>query len=179
MKLIAGLGNPGLKYQKTRHNLGFRTANQLAQKYQLGIFKEEKKFKSQITMGFLNNEKVILAKPQTFMNNSGPSIKAIADYYKIMPQDILIIHDDIDLPLGQIRLHKNRGAAGHKGVQSIIDALKTKDFIRIRMGLALTNQAEINTEEFVLQDFSDEELAAVEQSIKKAIKLITEAFELA
>ena len=176
MKLIAGLGNPGDKYKKTRHNLGSRVINIFVSKYKLESLKIEKKFKSNISINTFKDEKTILCQPQTFMNNSGQSIKALADYYKIPSQDILIIHDDIDLELGQVKLQKNRGSAGHKGVRSVIDALQTKDFLRIRMGIASANQPEINTEEFVLKNFSPAEEQIIYQSIKKAAELIAEAF---
>jgi len=179
MKLIIGLGNPGLDYSKTRHNLGFRALNELISRIstdKFGIWKEEKKFQALIAESVLNKEKILLAKPLCFMNNSGQTVKKIADYFKIPCHDILVVHDDIDLPLGEVRLQKSRGSAGHKGVQSIIDHLKTKDFLRVRIGIAPENKEQINAEDYVLQNFTLQELESVKIAIKKAAELITETF---
>jgi peptidyl-tRNA hydrolase, PTH1 family len=165
MKLIVGLGNPGIKYKKTRHNLGFRAIDELAEKFQSA-------FNAKISEKKIKNQKVILAKPQTFMNNSGAAVKSIADYYKIPVEDILVIHDDIDLPLGEIKVQQGRGAAGHKGVQSIIDSLNSKDFIRIRIGVRPAQAKQLNVEKFVLQKFTTEEEVIAEQVIKQAANLI-------
>lgn len=176
MKLIIGLGNPGKRYENTRHNLGFLAINKLAEKIEIDDWKIKMQFNANITQGNFNNEKIILAKPQTFMNNSGITVKSIADYYKISNEEILIIHDDIDLPLGKIKIQQSRGAAGHKGVQSIIDALGTKDFTRIRLGIKPINkEIIIETEKLVLQKFSKDEEKIVQKTIKKAVALITTA----
>jgi len=176
MKLIIGLGNPGIKYEKTRHNFGFLVVDELAKKMNTDDWKIKMQFNANIAEGNTNDKKIILAKPQTFMNNSGIAVKSIADYYKIPYEEISIIHDDIDLPLGEIKIQQSRGAAGHKGVQSIIDTLKTKDFIRIRIGLKPTNQERIiDTEKFVLQKFSKNEEKIVQKTIGKAVGLITTA----
>lgn len=135
MKLIIGLGNPGIQYEKTRHNLGWRTIDYLASELEAGEWKMEMKFNAFIAESFFNSEKIIFVKPQTFMNNSGIAVKSIADYYKIKSEEILIIHDEIDLPLGEIKIQKGRGAAGHNGVKSVIEHLKTKDFTRMRFGI--------------------------------------------
>ena len=176
MKLIVGLGNPEEKHSRTRHNLGWWVINQLASKYKMGSWQQEKKFKAMVIVGVFNNEKTILAKPLTYMNNSGQCVLSISQYYKIPPSDILIVHDDIDLELGDIRLQKNRGAAGHKGVQSIIDALKTKDFTRLRLGIAPKDKENINTEQFVLENFTEAEEEIIIPTIKKAAEIISEAF---
>ena len=175
MKLIIGLGNSGEKYIKTRHNLGFIVTEELAEKIKVDNWKEEKQFKADIAQGIYNNEKIILAKPQTFMNNSGNSVKSIADYYKINSENILVIHDDIDLELGEIRIQKNRGSAGHNGVQSIINYLKTKDFIRIRIGIKPIEKEILEAEKFVLEKFSRYEEEIVSQTIKKAADTIVAA----
>lgn len=168
MKLIVGLGNPGIKYKKTRHNLGFRVIDELAEKFQSA-------FNAEIYEKKIKNQKIILAKPQTFMNNSGTSVKSIFDYYKIPIEDILVVHDDIDLPLGEIKVQQGRGAAGHKGVQSIIDSLGSKDFIRMRIGIRPAQAEAIDTEKFVLQKFTPEEEKVIEQKIKQAAALIATA----
>ena len=156
MKLIIGLGNPGTKYKKTRHNIGFMVIDFL-------IKNEE-----------FNSKKVKLIKPQTFMNNSGQEVKKIVDYYKIPIENIIIIHDDIDLSLGEIKVQQNRSSAGHKGVQSIIDNLGTQDFIRMRIGIK-PEELKINTEKFVIQKFTEEEQKIINKTIKKSADLITSA----
>jgi len=156
MKLIIGLGNPGTKYKKTRHNIGFMVIDFL-------IKNEE-----------FNSKKVKLIKPQTFMNNSGQEVKKIVDYYKIPIENIIIIHDDIDLSLGEIKVQQNRSSAGHKGVQSIIDNLGTQDFIRMRIGIK-PEELKINTEKFVIQKFTEEEQEIINKTINKAATLIATA----
>jgi len=153
MKLIVGLGNPGSKYEKTRHNIGFMVIDFLIQSEQF------------------DSKKIKLIKPQTMMNNSGQEVKSIADYYKIPAQDILVIHDDIDLPLGQIKIQQNRSSAGHKGVQSIIDSLGTKDFIRMRIGIR-PEELTIDTEKFVIQKFTPQEQKIIDKEIKGIAALI-------
>jgi len=135
MKLIIGLGNPGKEYEKTRHNAGFLAVDKIIENFQFSIFNFQLKFNAEISQGIINNEKVISVKPQTFMNGSGQAVKAIADYYKIKPEDIIVIHDDLDIPLGKYKISKGKSSAGHKGVQSIIDLLGTKNFTRIRIGI--------------------------------------------
>ena len=175
MKLIIGLGNPGKKYEKTRHNLGFLAIDKLAEEIKIDDWKIKMQFSANIAQGNFNNEKIILAKPQTFMNNSGITVKSIGDYYKISAEKSLIIHDDIDLKLGEIKIQKNRGSAGHNGVRSIIDFLKTKDFIRIRIGIKpIDQELIIEAEKFVLQKFSKKE-DIVQKTITKAVALITAA----
>jgi len=153
MILIFGLGNPGKKYINTRHNIGSRIIDELKS---------------------LNSEDVILVKPRTFMNESGKAVRNLLKTYHLKPDNLIIIHDDLDLPLGKMRIVKNRGSAGHKGVQSIIAELKTKDFVRFRIGICPKNSKPKNPENFVLQKFNKEE----EKIIKKVIKKTTEAVEI-
>ncbi|MCX6746464.1 MAG: aminoacyl-tRNA hydrolase [Candidatus Parcubacteria bacterium] len=157
MKLIIGLGNPGPEYQKTRHNIGFQIIDTIAEDLILKSFKPNKKFQAEICEGTFGNEKIILAKPQTFMNNSGLAIKKIKTFYKIKPQDIIIIHDDIDLPIGKIRISQGSSSGGNKGVDSIIKEIKTNNFIRLRIGIANELRAKIPADKFVLQKFSLED----------------------
>ena len=176
MKLIVGLGNPGDKYKKTRHNLGFRVIDQLHQNLAFDSWHLAKNFKTLISQGMLNRQKIILAKPQTFMNNSGQTVKSLVDYYRIPLEEILIIHDEIDLPLGKIRIQKGSRSAGHQGVQSIINRLGTKNFIRMRIGIKPAASQEKDTEKFVLEKFTLEEEKTVQATIKKAADLVTAAF---
>jgi len=135
MFLIAGLGNPGEKYQKTRHSIGFSVIENLKLKIEnFSDWKHEKKFQAEISQGKIDKQKVILAKPQTFMNNSGKAVTKLTKNYKLKTINLFVIHDDADLPLGTIRIVKNRGSAGHKGVESIMRALKTQNFVRFRIG---------------------------------------------
>jgi PTH1 family peptidyl-tRNA hydrolase len=176
MILIVGLGNPGKKFQKTRHNLGFTIVNKIQAVGEKFLnWKFEKKFQAEISQGKINNQKIILAKPQIFMNNSGKSVKLIIKNYRLKIENLYVVHDDLDLPLGKIRIVKNRGSAGHKGVQSIIDQLKTKDFIRFRIGIKPKNEKKINREKFVLEKFKKNE----EKIIKKIIKKTVEAIKFA
>lgn len=133
MKIIAGLGNPTAKYEGTRHNVGFMAIDKIAQKY--GISIDTKKHRALIGKGVIAGQKVILAKPQTFMNLSGDSIQQIAAYYKVEPEDILIIFDDISLDVGRIRIRKKGSAGGHNGIKSIIACLNSSDFPRIKIGV--------------------------------------------
>src|SRR3989344_8563174 len=142
MKLIIGLGNPGPQYFNTRHNFGWLALNYLQDSLPgFSIWETSDKFKALISEGQIGNEKIILVKPQTFMNNSGQTVKLLADFYKIDPSDILILHDDLDLTLGQIRVSQNISAGGHKGVASIIEKLGTKNFARLRLGIKPEKQS--------------------------------------
>lgn len=173
MKLIVGLGNPGEKYKKTRHNLGFLMVDYLAAG---GKWKESKKANCLYSKKQIGLEEVELIKPLTFMNSSGQAVNYLQKKHHLKPKDILIIHDEIDLPLGEIRIQEGRGPAGHKGVQSIIDQLGTKDFIRMRIGIRPTDQETIiDTEKFVLEKFTAEEEKIVQQTIKKAAQLVRAA----
>ena len=134
MKLIVGLGNPGAKYQQTRHNLGFMVLDKLGEKLtpvEKTFWQESKKFNALL----LKTEKAILMKPQTFMNASGIAVAKVANFYKIKPQDIWIIHDEVDLPLGKTRIRLGGGTAGHRGIESIIKQLGHDQFIRFRLGI--------------------------------------------
>lgn len=171
MKLIVGLGNPGEKYANVRHNLGFMVLDELAKrgKRKGESWKFEKKFKSEIFNLTLNASRFTLAKPQTYMNNSGMAVKAIADYYKINPENIVIIHDELDLPLGKIRIRKGGSSAGHHGIESIMEALKTDQFWRVRLGIG---PAKGPAEKFVLDPLTSSENPKVKHMIKEAIKAI-------
>ena len=171
MILIIGLGNPGKKYEFSRHNLGFFVLDRFSKK-NLFEFKSSKKFKSRISKGYFGKKGVILIKPQTFMNNSGKAVKSLAANYKRQTTNIWVIHDDIDLPLGKIKIVKNRGAAGHKGVESIIKAVNSKIFVRFRIGIQPKTDKPKNPEKFVLQKFNKEEGEIVKEVIKKTVEAI-------
>ena len=182
MFLIVGLGNPGEKYKNTRHNIGFIVVDKLKQIQDFSDWKQGKKFNAQISEGILDEEKIMLAKPQTFMNNSGKAVKSIISYSSsIMDKQLWIIHDDIDLPIGQMKISKNKNSAGHKGVQSIIDTLGNKNFVRFRVGIKSALTIKMPTEKFVLEKFTKQEqkilekmidntCAAIEMAIKRGIE---------
>lgn len=176
MKIIVGLGNPGEKYKETRHNAGFMAVDFLAK--QLGLAWEfSRKFNSEIA----KNNDTIFVKPQTYMNNSGRAVSAIMSYYKLLPKKMIIlkqkdsdlaktltiIHDDIDINLGKHKTTEDSRSAGHNGVQSIIDHLKTQKFKRIRIGVRTDMMKNIPADKFVLQKFKEEELGTINQIIKE------------
>lgn len=174
--LIIGLGNPGEKYENTRHNLGFMVLDEFSKKTNAenNPFKLEEKFESLIKHYDHENQRVILAKPQTFMNNSGRAVKKIMDFYKIGLENLIIVHDDIDLPLEKIRTSKDSSSAGHKGIGSIIETLGSQDFRRIRCGIRNEINENIPTEKFVLQKFSKEEMGKLDNFIEEGIGIINE-----
>ncbi len=176
--LITGLGNPGKKYENTRHNVGFRVIGEFAKENNFPVFTFSRKFNVLISEDLFNGKKIILIKPQTFMNNSGTAISKIIRQHKIKTENLLVVHDDIDLPLGVIMIVKNRGTAGHKGVESIIRSLGNKNFIRLRVGIRQKTenrkqktknkkQKIKKVERFVLQKFTKEEGKIIEEIIKK------------
>jgi len=174
MILIIGLGNRGNRFQLTRHNSGWVVLDLLQKKWKkehnFSDWKESKKMKAKISQGAIKDKKIILAKPSTFMNLSGKTIKSLTFYYKVSPKDLLVVHDDIDIELNKIKLSKNRNAAGHKGVLSIIEELKTKDFPRLRIGIKPKKCKPKNTEGFVLLKFNEREKEIIKESAKKAIE---------
>ncbi len=190
-KLIVGLGNPGEKYKMTRHNLGFRVIDEISEDFNLSKIKCEAKFKAEISECRIKNEKILFAKPQTFMNESGQAVSQISRFYKIEPENIWIIYDDMDLPLGKLKISFNKNSGGHKGVQSIIDHLGRKDFFRFRIGTG-TSQKSIKSiklkvhkvegqscglRDFVLGKFSGEEEKNIQEAIKKTALAIEAALE--
>ncbi len=187
MKLIVGLGNPGEKYFHTRHNLGFEAVEKLGDRLQGAESNWEKsqKLKSEIMkINFTLHPEpytLILAKPLTYMNNSGLAIKLLTTYYKLHTTDLIVVHDDLDLVLGKIKIRLGGAAAGHHGVESIIKALGTDKFIRIRLGIGNLKTAlgerkkeHINVEKFVLETFMPGERSKVKQMLKKS----TQALEI-
>lgn len=174
MILVVGLGNPGKKYEKTRHNIGFLVADGFQRKNNFPKFKFFKELSSLISEGKLNDKKINLAKPQTFMNLSGKGAKLLLTFYGMPIANLWVIHDDIDLPLGKIKIVRNRGAAGHKGVQSIIDNLGTKNFVRFRVGIKpkWTHGLVHGTTRFVLEKFTKDEEKILKEVISKTIKAI-------
>lgn len=182
MRIIVGLGNPGEKYRDTRHNIGFQTLDQLLKKYESvkdSTWEDNKKTKSLLKKLEIENIPTLLAKPQTFMNNSGMGVKALLDFYKIKPEDLIVIHDELDLPLGKIQIRFGGGSAGHNGIESIIESLKTDKFLRIRMGIGkpiringskFDQKRHHSIEHYVIDSFSDSEHKDVRNMIKHTQK---------
>lgn len=177
MKIIVGLGNPGEKYKNTRHNVGFlgldRIMNQesrIMNIQYLQSFKLEKKLDAEIAKLKLGNTDIILVKPQTFMNLSGKAVKKILDFYKIKAEkDLIVIHDDIDLEFGKVKIKNSGSSAGHNGVQSIIDELGTENFIRVRIGIGRPINEKIAVEDWVLMGLSVDELKELDRVFEDLI----------
>ncbi len=174
MILIVGLGNPGRKFQRTRHNLGFWVLDRFKKKNKFSDWKLKKKFEAKISEGKLGRKKIILAKPQTFMNNSGRAVKLLIAYYRLPLTNLFVVHDDLDILLGKIKIVKTKGSAGHRGVQSIIDEIKKRNFIRFRIGIRpkISNSEFETKDKFVLQKFSKEEIKILKKVIERTGKAI-------
>jgi len=184
MKLIVGLGNPGPQYFNTRHNFGFLALNYFQDSMTgFSAWQASDQFKALISEGQISEEKILLAKPQTFMNNSGQAVKLLVDFYKLAPADILVLHDDLDLTVGEIRLSQDASAGGHKGAASIIKYLDTQNFARLRLGIKpktrtfLARIFKTPAEKFVLQKFNETERALVQQTTQKAKEAILLIFK--
>lgn len=164
MKIIVGLGNPGKEYELTHHNMGFLTVDEIANRFNVQVNKL--KFKALLGEFNLNGEKVILVKPQTYMNSSGEAVRPIMDFYKVAPEDLILIYDDIDLPLGNIRV-KGQGSAGtHNGMRSVIYQLQYDNFPRIRIGIG--GPGDIPLINFVTMKITDSEAPVLKESVLHA-----------
>lgn len=202
MKLIVGLGNPEEKYARTRHNLGFELLDDYRRKHGLRAWVFDKKFNAEVIKfnqaiygapgvreqtsppapnapQQLVQETVILARPQTYMNNSGLAVAALKNYFKVEPADILIIHDELDLPLGKMRIRLGGAAAGHHGVESIIDATDTDRFARFRLGIGTLQSRSsehggqsFNAEHFVVSEFEENEKSHARTMLKRAVEIL-------
>ena len=162
MQIIVGLGNPGKKYEQTRHNVGWLALDYVLKKFD-APGAEQKKFDAVIReVRTAAGDKALFVYPQTFMNDSGKSVAEILNFYKLSPATLLVLHDEVDLPLGVLRFTENSSSAGHNGVQSIIDALGTNEFRRLRIGIETRTDKTIpTTYDFVLQEFPADELAKI------------------
>jgi PTH1 family peptidyl-tRNA hydrolase len=167
-KLIIGLGNPGRKHAGNRHNVGFQCLDQLAETWSLSF--SRRKHKALLTQGEMAGLKVVLAKPQTFMNLSGDAVERMARFYQVPPENILVIYDDLDLPLGRIRLRPEGGSGGHKGMKSIIEHLGTNGFPRLRVGIGRPTHGD--PMDYVLSDFTLDERIAMDAAYERAISAV-------
>ncbi|MBQ8591392.1 MAG: aminoacyl-tRNA hydrolase [Lachnospiraceae bacterium] len=170
MYIIVGLGNPGKQYENTRHNIGFMTIDSIAEKHQIPVI--EIKHKAQIGKGYIGGEKVILAKPLTFMNLSGESVRALTDYYKVdTDTNLIVIYDDISMDVGQLRIRKKGSAGGHNGIKSIIAHLNSDVFQRIKMGVG-DKKPGYDLADYVLGHFDKSERDTINQSIQDAVAAV-------
>ncbi len=167
MKLIVGLGNPGMQYAATRHNIGFEVIDSIAETYNISVTKN--KYKALIGEGNIAGEKVILMKPQTYMNLSGEAVKACMDFHKISNEDLIVIYDDISLAVGQLRIRKSGSAGGHNGIKNIIAQLGTQEFPRIKFGVG-EKPAGWDLANYVLGRFLEEEMKVIGPRIGDAVK---------
>jgi len=166
MKLIIGLGNPGKKFEKTRHNVGFVVCDAIINNEQLTINKTIK-----LHSEVVKNKNFIIAKPTTFMNESGVTVRALVDFYKLKPSDLIVIHDDKDIPLGEYKIQTDRGSAGHNGIKSIIEHLGTQNFTRVRVGIATAEMDKYEDKaDFVLGKFSKDEQKILADVIEKVVE---------
>lgn len=174
MKLIVGLGNPGGKYEKTRHNVGFMVVDLLNQKSKIKNQKLDKKLKAELF--FIEND-VLVVKPQTFMNLSGEAVLLIKNYYNIDISDILVVHDDVDLEIGRLKIQEGGGSPGHNGINSIIEKLRDNNFVRFRVGVGRPENPNVSIEDFVLQNISGKE--AIEECVKAINDALVKGLEYA
>ena len=188
MKLIVGLGNPGYLYARNRHNVGFMSVGHLAKLKDIPF--DKKQAQARTGIGNIGSNRVVLARPQTFMNASGESVSALMHKLNVKPSELIVIHDDLDLPVGKIRLRLGGSSGGHKGIDSIIARTGTRDFYRLRVGIGRPEKAEdspVNKEEavisYVLSDFTADEKKIIEETLPAAssaiICLLSEGLEAA
>ncbi|MBO5179653.1 MAG: aminoacyl-tRNA hydrolase [Clostridia bacterium] len=171
MKIIVGLGNPGKEYEKTRHNIGFMVVDKLAEIMDININKN--KFNGLVGEGMHNGEKILIIKPQTFMNLSGNCVQEAASFYKVNSEDILVIYDDIDIEFGKIRIRPNGSPGTHNGMRNITERLQTQNFPRIRVG-AGRPKGEQQLYEFVLSEFNKDEMKIMQNSIENSANAVIE-----
>ena len=169
-KLIVGLGNPGSKYDQTRHNVGFMAIDTVVNELDIN-FTEDKTFKAYVTSGFINSEKVYFIKPTTFMNNSGIAVKALLTYYNIAIEDLIVIYDDLDMEVGKIRFRQKGSAGGHNGIKSIIAHIGTQEFDRIKIGIGRPQNG-MTVINHVLGKFSPDEMITIDNTLDKVDKAV-------
>jgi PTH1 family peptidyl-tRNA hydrolase len=169
MYIIVGLGNPTKQYQATRHNIGFDAITRISDDYNIPL--DFKKHKAICGKGFIEGEKVILAQPQTFMNLSGESVRELVDFYKVTPEEVIIIYDDISLNVGQLRIRGKGSAGGHNGIKSIIGQLGTDNFPRIKVGVG-DKPKDWDLADYVLSRFSNEEEKIIREALQKTSEAV-------
>ena len=170
MKLVCGLGNPGSKYDGTRHNAGFMICDRFAER--LGANFASRRFSSLCAEGRLGDERILLLKPQTFMNLSGDAVSPAVGFFKLAPADVLVVHDDADLPPGVLRLKNGGGTAGHKGLESLRQRLGSPDFHRLRYGIGRSENPHLELADYVLAPLTRDERALFERGFDQAVDAI-------
>jgi PTH1 family peptidyl-tRNA hydrolase len=180
VKVIVGLGNPGGPYQWTRHNIGFQVLDRLAEEGHISL--SHKQFKAHYGKGFVHSRDVLLVKPLTFMNLSGLAVKRILNYYKAGPEDLIVIHDDLDLPFGALRIKRWGGDGGHQGVRSIIDSTGGNNFLRLKVGIGRPPRG-MDPADYVLRFFDEPERRQLDEVLSRAaeclVVMISEGVETA
>lgn len=174
MRLLVGLGNPGPKHRDNRHNIGFMAADEIVRRYNLSA--PRSRFQSETFEGTIDGEKVLLLKPTTFMNESGRAVGEAARFFKVPPEDILILHDEIDLAAGKVRVKRGGGHAGHNGLRSIVDHLGSRDFVRVRLGVGHPGDKE-KVHSHVLSDFSKDDRKWVEPELDALAQALPALFD--
>ncbi len=177
MKLVVGLGNPGSEYTENRHNVGFAVVERLAE--ELGADFSQRRFQGRVAAGSLGGQKVVLMKPETFMNLSGNAVAEAARFYKVEGEDLIVVHDELDLPLGRLQVRRGGGTAGHNGVTHVAQRLGTKDFVRVRVGIGKpeTKDGRSRVVGHVLGDFAADERELAAEMIERAAKAVRTAIE--
>lgn len=170
-RLIIGLGNPGREYEGTRHNVGFRVLDALAKKLGSG-YKRKRKFAAAVAEAKRGDDTMVLAKPLTYMNRSGESVAALQAWYKCEPREVIVVYDDADLLLGQLRVRNRGSSGGHRGMQSVIDALATDEIPRVRLGIGRSKGGRDDLVDHVLSRFDAGERRAVDEMVGRAVEAI-------
>jgi PTH1 family peptidyl-tRNA hydrolase len=170
VKLIIGLGNPGTKYERTRHNIGFRVVDRLAQQTETPL--SESICDAIVGRGFFDGEKIVLARPQTYMNRSGDCAQALLREFQIDPADMIVIYDDLDLPFGRIRIRAQGSAGGHRGIQSILDGIGGAPFIRVRLGIGRPPEG-VDAAAFVLEPLTAEAVKVFDEVIARGADAVS------
>jgi peptidyl-tRNA hydrolase, PTH1 family len=169
VKVIVGLGNPGVRYRWSRHNVGFQVADRLAEK--ISILISTRRFKALYGKGRIDSQEVILVKPMTYMNRSGEAVKEVVDFFHVGTEDLVVIHDDLDLPLGRLRIKRRGGDGGHQGVRSIIDRMGENNFIRLKVGIDRP-PPEMDPAEYVLTPFDKTERLLLDDILSRAAESV-------
>lgn len=171
LKIIAGLGNPGNRYKNTRHNIGFCVIDRLASCYSMKLKEEGDRYR--YGRGKISGEDIILLQPLTYMNKSGEIVGELMRYYKMMPKDVILIYDDIDLDTGQLRVKARGGSGGHRGCSSVISYIGTEDFLRIRIGIGRPLSSSNDIVDYVLSEFTHDEMPIMEKAVEDAAEAVT------